>query len=153
MVDAVRSTRGRQRRLSAATLLESAPSCSSRIEERVMAVSQAALAPPQPAAVVERYGRLGSSICWRMTGDHDAAREAAQEVWLAVLEGLPGFRGESALSPWIYSIARRVVGRYAQARRGRLVPAAPARRACRRRWLTSRASLRLSPWLRPPPNR
>ena len=36
-------------------------------------------------------------------------------MWVAVLEGLPGFRGESALSTWIYTIARRVVGRYAQA--------------------------------------
>ena len=72
---------------------------------------------PDPAAVVEQYGRLVSSICWRMTRDEDAAREAAQEVWLAVLKGLPGFRGESGLSTWIYSIARRVVGRYAQARR------------------------------------
>ncbi len=80
-------------------------------------LSQTALAPPQPAAVVAQYGRLVSSICWRMTRDQDAAREAAQEVWLAVLEGLPRFRGESSLSTWIYTIARRVVGRYAQARR------------------------------------
>ncbi len=80
-------------------------------------LSQPTLAPPQPAAVVEQYGRLVSSICWRMTQDQDAAREAAQEVWIAVLEGLPGFRGDSSLSTWIYTIARRVVGRYAQARR------------------------------------
>jgi RNA polymerase sigma-70 factor (ECF subfamily) len=66
---------------------------------------------------VEQYGRLVSSICWRMTRDQDAAREAAQEVWVAVLEGLPRFRGESALSTWIYTIARRVVGRYAQSQR------------------------------------
>ena len=79
-------------------------------------LSQATLAPLEPATVVEQYGRLVSSICWRMTRDQEAAREAAQEVWLAVLEGLPGFRGESALSTWIYTIARRVVGRYAQSR-------------------------------------
>lgn len=70
-----------------------------------------------PAVVVERYGRLVSSICRRITRDEDAAREAAQEVWLAVLKGLPDFRGESGLSTWIYTIARRVVGRYAQAQR------------------------------------
>ncbi len=52
-----------------------------------------------------------------MTRDEDAAREAAQEVWVAVLEGLPRFRGESRLSTWIYGIAWRVIGRYAQARR------------------------------------
>ena len=52
-----------------------------------------------------------------MTRDEDAAREAAQEVWLAVLEGLPRFRGDASLSTWIYTIARRVIGRYAQAQR------------------------------------
>jgi RNA polymerase sigma factor (sigma-70 family) len=72
---------------------------------------------PATADIVDRYGRLVSSICRRMTRDDDAAREAAQEVWLAVLEGLPRFRGESSLSTWIYSIARRVVSRYAQAQR------------------------------------
>lgn len=77
-------------------------------------ISQAPPALPSPAAIVEKYGRLVSSICWRMTGDQDVARDAAQEVWLAVLQSLPGFRGESAMSTWIYSIARRVVSRYAQ---------------------------------------
>ena len=67
--------------------------------------------------VVARYGRLVSSLCRRMTRDEEAAREAAQEVWVAVLEGLDGFRGDSSLSTWIYSITRRVVSRYAQARR------------------------------------
>ena len=105
-----------QPRLSATALLESAASRKTKGEVRVTTLSESTLAPPQPSAVVEQYGRLVSSICWRMTRDQDAAREAAQEVWLAVLEGLPGFRGESSLSTWIYTIARRVVGRYAQAR-------------------------------------
>ena len=104
-----------QPRLSATALLESAASRKTKGEVRVTTLSESTLAPPQPSAVVEQYGRLVSSICWRMTQDKDAAREAAQEVWLAVLEGLPRFRGESALSTWIYTIARRVVGRYAQA--------------------------------------
>jgi RNA polymerase sigma-70 factor (ECF subfamily) len=71
----------------------------------------------RPDAIVAQYGRLVSSLCWRMTRDEEAAREAAQEVWVAVLEGLDGFRGDSSLSTWVYSIAWRVVGRYAQARR------------------------------------
>lgn len=68
-------------------------------------------------AVVSRYGRLVSALCWRMTRDEEVAREAAQEVWVAVLEGLDGFRGDSSLSTWIYSIAWRVVRRHAQAQR------------------------------------
>jgi RNA polymerase sigma-70 factor (ECF subfamily) len=71
----------------------------------------------EPAELVQRYGRLVSSICWRMTRDQEAAREASQEAWLAVLQGLPAFRGESSLSTWIYSIAWRVVSRYSQAQR------------------------------------
>lgn len=67
--------------------------------------------------LVARYGHLVSSLCWRMTRDEDAAREAAQEVWVAVLEGLDGFRGDSSLSTWIYAIAWRVIGRYSQAQR------------------------------------
>jgi RNA polymerase sigma-70 factor (ECF subfamily) len=82
-------------------LLESGASGNSVTEVRVTTPSQATFAAPEPAAVVEQYGRLVSSICWRMTRDQDAAR----------------FRGESSLSTWIYTIARRVVGRYAQARR------------------------------------
>jgi RNA polymerase sigma factor (sigma-70 family) len=97
-------------------LLESSASGNAVAEVRVTTHPQATFAAPEPAVVVEQYGRLVSSICWRMTRDQDAAREAAQEVWLAVLEGLPGFRGESSLSTWIYTIARRVVGRYAQTR-------------------------------------
>jgi RNA polymerase sigma factor (sigma-70 family) len=75
-------------------------------------VGPAGPATPQPAQIVARYGRLVSSICWRMTRDPERAREAAQEVWLAVLEGLPGFRGQARLSTWIYQIAWRVTQRY-----------------------------------------
>lgn len=71
----------------------------------------------QTDAIVTQYGRLVSSLCWRMTRDEEAAREAAQEVWIAVLEGLEGFRGDSNLSTWIYSIAWRVISRYSQAQR------------------------------------
>ena len=77
---------------------------------------QAAPARPEPGDIVAGYGRLVSSICWRLTRDQEAAREAAQEVWVAVLEGLPAFRGDSSLSTWIYGVAWRVVGRYARAR-------------------------------------
>jgi RNA polymerase sigma-70 factor (ECF subfamily) len=44
-----------------------------------------------------------------MIFDRDAAEEAAQEVWLAVLESLGSFRGEAHISTWIYSIAKRVI--------------------------------------------
>jgi len=42
----------------------------------------------------------------RMCGDEDAAREVLQETMLAAFRHLPGFRGDAALSTWLYQIAR-----------------------------------------------
>lgn len=42
----------------------------------------------------------------RMCGDEDAAREVLQETLLAAFRHLPGFRGDAALSTWLYQIAR-----------------------------------------------
>lgn len=46
------------------------------------------------------------------------AEDALQEVFLAVYRALPGFRGESRLSTWVYRIAIRVAFRL-KARRSR----------------------------------
>jgi RNA polymerase sigma-70 factor, ECF subfamily len=42
----------------------------------------------------------------RMCGNEDAAREVLQETLLAAFRHLPGFRGDAALSTWLYQIAR-----------------------------------------------
>lgn len=42
----------------------------------------------------------------RMCGDEESAREVLQETMLAAFRNLPGFRGEAALSTWLYQIAR-----------------------------------------------
>ena len=44
----------------------------------------------------------------RMLGSADAD-DVAQEVWLAVLRGLPGLRQPVRFTPWLFTIARRVV--------------------------------------------
>lgn len=41
----------------------------------------------------------------RFVGEHEA-EDLAQEVFVRVARGLPGFRGESRLSTWIYRIAK-----------------------------------------------
>jgi RNA polymerase sigma-70 factor (ECF subfamily) len=43
-----------------------------------------------------------------MLADRDAAEEAAQEALVRAWKGLRGFRAESSLSTWIYSITRNV---------------------------------------------
>jgi RNA polymerase sigma-70 factor (ECF subfamily) len=61
------------------------------------------------AAVEELLARYEPSIYrfgLRMCGDEDAAREVLQETLLAAFRHLPAFRGEAALSTWLYRIAR-----------------------------------------------
>ena len=61
------------------------------------------------AAIDELLARYEPSIYrfgLRMCGDEDAAREVLQETLLAAFKHLPGFRGDAALSTWLYQIAR-----------------------------------------------
>jgi RNA polymerase sigma factor (sigma-70 family) len=45
---------------------------------------------------------------WRMLSSGDAD-DVAQEVWLAVLRGLPRLRRADRFTPWLFTIARRAV--------------------------------------------
>ena len=61
-------------------------------------------------AVVEElferhYQRVGR-WCYRLTNDREAAADLAQEVFLKAHRYLAGFKGTSAFSTWLYSIAR-----------------------------------------------
>jgi RNA polymerase sigma-70 factor (ECF subfamily) len=42
----------------------------------------------------------------RMCGDEESAKEVLQETLVAAFRNLPTFRGEAALSTWLYQIAR-----------------------------------------------
>ena len=50
----------------------------------------------------ERIYRFGLRMC----GDEESAREVLQETMLAAFRHLPGFRGQAALSTWLFQIAR-----------------------------------------------
>ena len=56
-------------------------------------------------AHVDRVYRLA----FRLAGDDDLAQEFTQETFIRAFEKLEGFRGESALSTWLHSIATSVV--------------------------------------------
>jgi RNA polymerase sigma-70 factor (ECF subfamily) len=56
--------------------------------------------------LLRRYERSVYRFGLRMCGNEDAAREVLQETLLAAFRHLPSFRGDAALSTWLYQIAR-----------------------------------------------
>jgi len=44
---------------------------------------------------------------WRLTGDGEIAREAAQEGWIEIVRGLAGLKDERAFPAWAYRIVSR----------------------------------------------
>lgn len=55
--------------------------------------------------LVAQFERPVYSLCFRLLGDAEEARDAAQETFLKVYRGLGKFRGEAGLKTWIYRIA------------------------------------------------
>jgi RNA polymerase sigma-70 factor (ECF subfamily) len=74
------------------------------------------------ALLAERWqGRL-LAHAWRLTGDTDMAREAAQSAWLDIIRGLKRLQNERAFAAWAYRIvSRRCAGRIGSAVRHRQV--------------------------------
>lgn len=64
--------------------------------------------------IAREYGKMVSSVCRRMISDEETARDAAQQVWVEIVRGLPSFKGRSKLSTWIFTITRRVALEYAK---------------------------------------
>ena len=62
---------------------------------------------------ITKYGKMISILSNRMISNKDAAEEAAQEVWVEIIKNISSFREESKLSTWIYTIAKRVINKYA----------------------------------------
>lgn len=68
-----------------------------------------------PQGSDDRFERIFSehyrkvySLALRMTGSEEDAADATQEAFIRVHKGLAGFRGDSSISTWIYSIAANV---------------------------------------------
>src|SRR5438128_1532134 len=66
--------------------------------------------------LVERHRRRVYSLVCRLASPAEAD-DLAQEVFIAAYKALPGFRGESAFSTWIYRIAVHVCSHHLRKRR------------------------------------
>lgn len=65
--------------------------------------------------IVEKHGKMVSSLCTRMIQDSNTAEDATQEIWLEIMNSIDTFEKRSKLSTWIYTIAKRVIYRYTKA--------------------------------------
>lgn len=64
--------------------------------------------------LVRQFGEKISTLSHRMIWNSELAKEASQEVWYEVLKSIDTFNGDSNISTWIYTIAKRTILRYAQ---------------------------------------
>ena len=56
-------------------------------------------------AIVERHRRAIYQVCYRFVGNHEDASDLVQETFIRAWRGLPSFKGQAALSTWLYRIA------------------------------------------------
>ena len=58
-------------------------------------------------ALVGRWNGKLTAHAWRLTGDPEMARDAAQEAWLEIVRGLHWLADERAFPAWAYRIVSR----------------------------------------------
>ncbi|WP_396594308.1 RNA polymerase sigma factor [Brevundimonas sp. R86498] len=62
--------------------------------------------------LARRWNRKLIAHAWRLTGDEDAARDAAQSGWVEIARGIGGLRDERAFPAWAYRIVSRRCARF-----------------------------------------
>jgi RNA polymerase sigma-70 factor (ECF subfamily) len=60
------------------------------------------------AEIVERHRRTVYQVCFRFANNHEDASDLAQETFVRAWKGLRNFKGQAALSTWLYRIAVNV---------------------------------------------
>src|SRR6186997_1073182 len=58
--------------------------------------------------LVERHRRTVYQVCYRFVNNHEDASDLAQDAFVRAWRGLKNFKGQSALSTWLYRIAVNV---------------------------------------------
>jgi RNA polymerase sigma-70 factor (ECF subfamily) len=55
--------------------------------------------------IVERHRRTVYQVCFRFVNNHEDASDLSQETFVRAWKSLAGFKGQAALSTWLYRIA------------------------------------------------
>lgn len=72
--------------------------------------------------IVVRHSRAVYQVCYRFVSNHDDASDLAQETFVRAWKGLRTFKGQAALSTWLYRIAVNVCLNHVGARRPAVEP-------------------------------
>jgi RNA polymerase sigma factor (sigma-70 family) len=75
------------------------------------------ISEPELESLIKSHGQIISRLSHRMIQNNELANEAAQEVWIEIINSLHTFKGNSKVSTWMYIIAKRTILRYAKAER------------------------------------
>lgn len=67
---------------------------------------------PALEEIYKTYAGPVSRLCSRLLRSREAARDAAQEVWIEIMRSLPSFEGRSSFSTWLWTVARRTAFRH-----------------------------------------
>lgn len=78
------------------------------------------------AALFGRWNKRLIAHAWRLTGDADTAREAAQDGWLEIVRGIGALQDARAFPAWAYRIVTRRCARNIRAAQARRAIAAEA---------------------------
>jgi len=54
--------------------------------------------------IVERHQRQVYQLCYRFVSNHEDASDLTQDVFIRAFKGLKNFKGDSALSTWLYRV-------------------------------------------------
>ncbi len=58
--------------------------------------------------IVTRHERQVYQLCYRFVGNHEDAADLAQDVFVRAFKGLGKFKGDAALSTWLYRVGVNV---------------------------------------------
>ena len=94
--------------------------CAARILDEYLVASARVGDRKALAMLVERWNGKLIAHAWRLTGDPEGARDAAQAAWIDIVRGLRRLEDERAFPAWAYRIvSRRCAGQIHSAVRGR----------------------------------
>jgi RNA polymerase sigma-70 factor (ECF subfamily) len=80
----------------------------SELDDAALASAAAAGSREAFDVIVERHRRSVYQVCFRFVNNHEDASDLAQDAFVRAWKGLKNFKGQSALSTWLYRIAVNV---------------------------------------------